>query len=259
MKHLTLIMMATVLVGIAVFTSCSKDNESPVVIISPSRVIEQVKIYKGQAEEYKLATVIDFKYDSTNGRLVNIESGSPLLLVNYSYGNSDFSYTHAFELADGTKEIDRVKTMLENGRMNICSSELLNNCVYFYKNGYLSQASIGGSTVLNYEWAADGLIIKATPDIYSATYKSSDVPNNYSIDINIFPQLVDSRKDFSLIMSSYSQAAGVLGTKSSTVLEPKSYTYDYSFDKNRRLSQLTITPDFYADTYTFTFKYRENR
>lgn len=267
MKHLNITIVIAAAVLSSFFSSCSNDDAP--VVIRPSRVIEQVKVYKGKADEFKLVTVMKFEYSWPSGKISLIESASPFSQVTYRYENdAKFSYTHAYKLADGSDKVNIVSSTLVNGRINICSSKLLGNCVYTYNEstGLLSQASVGNDIILNYKWLNTELDLEASSStdplvepVYSTVYHFSGVPNNYSVDLTVFPQLIDERDQYSLIMNSYAQAAGVLGKKFDVVMEAKGYVYSYGFDKNGRLAQLTITPDIYGETYNFVFLFRENQ
>lgn len=263
MKHLNKIVLTAAVVYLSLFSSCSDDND-PVVVL-PSRVIDQIEIYKGTYVEYNRISVINLAYDS-RGKLSRIDAVRPFTEVNYTYTSTGVIYSHAYELPDGgNKEVNQVTAKVDNGRANICSSTVLGNCVYFYKEGFLSEAAIGKDIQLNYNWTTKGMNIadnsRENPTYYSTEYIYSDVPNNYSIDLNILAQLIDERKDYCLVMNTYGTAIGILGAKYKHVLENTEYTYEYMYDKNGRLSILMLKSNIYSkpDTYFFKLRYLENK
>ncbi len=263
MKHLNKIVLTAAVASLSLFPSCS-DKDDPVVVL-PSRVIDQIEVYKGTNTEYNRISVMNFAYDS-NRRLSRINSVDPFTEVNYTYTSTGVIYSHAYELQDGEhKEVNQINAKVENGRANICSSTVLGNCVYFYKDGYLSQAAIGKGTQLDYNWTNTGMNIAdhsmENPAYYSTEYKYSDVPNNYSIDLNILAQLIDGRKDYCIVMNTYGTAVGILGAKYKHLLENTDYTYEYMYDKNARLSILMLKSNIYSkpDTYFFKLRYLENK
>ena len=85
-------------------------------------------------------------------------------------------------------------------------------------------------------------LVKGHPSTYDAQYSYSQVENNYSIDLNALPLLVDMRTDVQLAMNMYAQLAGVIGARYPYFLQDADYGYDYLFDADGRLVQIVQTP-----------------
>lgn len=255
--NLIILSAALCLAASFTFTSCSKDDPEP-----PSRIIEKVQIYKGKEATYQCISVVDFTYDSRQ-RLIGIRSDSPLSVVNYIYkDDGNISFTHTFTLPDGNSKLNEVNGKLEEGKINICTSSLLGNCVYFYKNNLLSEAAVGRDIKFSYAWGSTSMKLTSSPSVYSSSYTYSQISNDYSFDLNILAQLIDPQEDYCVVMNTYAQAIGILGNKFKTVLENEDYTYEYAYDPQGRLISLSLVPKGYNmagenDNYTFKLKYRD--
>lgn len=232
--------------------SCSDDKEEPAPS-QPSRLVKQVKIYHS-ADETKLLTTLNLDYDM-QGRLTKVYSSEPLGVVNYTY-SSDDKVTYTYASASST--LVEVSTDLENGRSYSCSfSDKENDTNYLYDNGYL-KTSKNGNLELKYGWENGNLksIVSSPGTLYSNKFNASDIANDYSIDLNTLPQLVDKRADYQSVVNIYGQMAGILGERSKNIIENTEYLYDYSFDKEGRLKQLSIMAD--GEAYTFRIAFGEN-
>lgn len=235
-----------------IFGSCSNDKNEPD-LPQPSRQIKQIKIYRS-AGTVELMSVLTFSYD-TQGRLSQIYSGKPLGVVNYTYSaNNKVSYNYA----SASSTLVEVCTDLENGRAYSCSfSDKENDTNYLYDDGYLRSAK-NGTLELKYTWADGNLksIVSSSGALYNTKFNASDIANDYSIDLNTLPQLVDERADYQSVVNIYGQMAGILGEKSKNIIESTEHLYDYSFDKEGRLKQLSIMTD--GEAYTFRIAFGEN-
>lgn len=229
--------------------SCSDDKEEPAP--QPSRLVKQVRIYHS-ADDTKLLTTLTLDYD-TKGRLTKVYSSEPLGVVIYSYpANDKVSYFYS------SSTPVEVNTDLEDGRSYTCSfSDKENDTNYLYDNGYL-KTSKNGNLELKYSWDNGNLksIVSSPSALYSNKFNASDIANDYSIDLNTLPQLVDKRADYQSVVNIYGQMAGILGERSKNIIENTEYLYDYSFDKEGRLKQLSIVAD--GEAYTFRIACGEN-
>ncbi len=231
--------------------SCSDDKEEPAP--QPSRLVKQVRIYHS-ADDTKLLTTLTFDYD-TKGRLIKVYSSEPLGVVNYTYpANDKVTYTYA----SASSTLVEVSTDLEDGRSYSCSfSDKENDTNYLYDNGYL-KTSKNGNLELKYSWDNGNLksIVSSPSALYNNKFNASDIANDYSIDLNTLPQLVDKRADYQSVVNIYGQMAGILGERSKNIIENTEYLYDYSFDKEGRLKQLSVVAD--GEAYTFRIACGEN-
>lgn len=253
MNELKSILKITLFLSAVLFisASCSDDKEEPAPP-QPSRVVKQVKIYQS-ADDTKLLTTISLDYD-TQGRLTKIYSSEPLGVVNYTY-SADNKVSYNYASANST--LVEVSTDLENGRAYSCSfSDKENDTNYLYDNGYLRTAK-NGNLELKYVWEGSNLkSVTSSPGVlYNNKYNASDVANDYSIDLNTLLQLVDKRADYQSVVNIYGQMAGILGERSSNIIENIEYLYDYNFDKEGRLKQLTTMTN--GEAYTFRISFEE--
>lgn len=236
-------------------TACSDDDEKSIPAPEPSRVITKIEMYK-IADVISRETAITFIYDS-NKRPTLIHNESPLINVNYSYlSDSKLSYSYASE----NSPLVEITTSLENGRSYVCQfSNQESPVTYSYNNdGYLKSANNNG-IVLEYTWTKGNLTsITSTPrGTYNSDYKVSTIANDYNMDLNILAQLVDDRQNYMQVMNSLGQAAGILGKRSANIIEDTYYKYEYSFDRNGRLKDMTLLGSN-ARGYSFRFAYDDN-
>lgn len=238
-----------------VFISCSKDNDesAPVPESQPTRTIAKVDIYKS-TDKTELLTYLLFTYDS-QGRLMRIYNKMPMGVVNYVYADKGaMSYNYA------TTEMPlvQVTTTLEEGRAYICNFTNQENAIaYSYENGYLKASNSNNRISLQYTWKGGNLasIVSTGDNRYSRTFTASSITNDYSIDLNALPQLVSSLPDYTTILNTYGQLAGILGKRSQHFVSPD--IYDDSYDREGRLKMLTVyTPN--AEGYTFKIYYEDN-
>lgn len=254
-KLISLAKLAFFLCSICLFTISCSDDDNATPVKKPSTVVTKVRIYKSTAKT-ELLTVLLFTYDSNN-RLTQIYSASPLTTVNYVYSkDSKVSYNYASE----NSTLVEMKTTLENGRSYMCTfSNKENAATYSYDNqGYLGLCNNNG-VVLEYSWNNGNLkSISTNPrGTYNSEFRTTNIANNYSIDLNTLAQLVDDRTDYIGVMNSYGQIAGFLGKRSANLIEDTYYTYDYSFYQEGRLKDLTLLNSS-AEGFTFRIEYADN-
>lgn len=237
------------------FVSCSGDDEAiaPAPERQPSRTIAKVDIYKS-TDKTELLTYLIFTYDSQN-RLIRINNKKPVGIVNYVYGDKGaMSYSYA----SVDVPLVEVSTTLEDGRAYICNfTDQKNAIAYSYENGYLKASNSNNNIGLQYTWKEGNLAsIVATGDSkYSSTFTASYIANDYSIDLNTLPQLVSSLPDYTTIMNTYGQMAGILGHKSKNFVSQD--MYEDSYDREGRLKLITIYTSN-AEGYTFRIHYEDN-
>lgn len=235
--------------------ACSDDDDKNIPVKEPSRVITRIDVYK-IADVISHLSTVNFVYDSNN-RPTLIHNDTPLMNANYSYSdNSKISYSYASE----NSSLVEVNTTLENGRSYVCKfSNQENPITYSYDNdGYLKSANNNG-TILEYKWANGNLeSITSTPrGAYNSEYKVSGIANDYNLDLNTLAQWIDDRKDYTEVMNTLGQMAGILGKRSSHIIEDTYYMYDYSFNQDGRLKDMTLIRSN-AVGYSFRFSYDDN-
>lgn len=220
------------------FASCSDDDDKSIPVPKPSRVITQIKVYK-IADVISYQSDVNFTYDKDN-RLTVIRNSSPLATVNYLYSNgSKVSYSYSSE----NSPLVETTTTLENGRSYVCNfSNQETPVTYSYDNdGYLKSCNNNG-VVLQYNWSKGNLTsITTTPrGSYNSDYKVSAIANNYSLDLNTLAQWVDDRENYTNVLNTCGQMAGILGKRSANIIEDTYYLYDYGFYQDGRLKEITL-------------------
>lgn len=255
-------MAALSAVGVSV-TSCSDDDPK-----SPSKEIVKVEIYKAEDGAFRLQAKYNFSYDGRD-RVTNVRTDYGTQEISYTYGTGSMAYRwEGYDTVSGLF-ISRFEAELRNGRVQVgaadrtqgLSSETYNYSYFYNGQGYITDATFGGSQSFNYTWGKQTLIVKGRPTTYDAEYRYSATQNDYSFDLNVLPLLVDSRTDVLLAMNAYAQLVGVLGTRYPYFLEDVDYTYGYQYDAEGRLVQISQTPASLTpgkqDTYWFLFTYGE--
>lgn len=236
------------------FAACSDDDKS-IPIPEPSRVITGIKVHK-ISDVITYQGMIDLTYDNNN-RLTRIYNSSPLATVNYTYKDkSEVSYTYSTE----NSPLVEISTSLENGRSYVCQfSNQENPVTYSYDNeGYLKSSNNNG-VVLEYNWKDENLSsITTTPrGTYNSDYKVSTIANDYSLDLNTLAQWIDDRENYTNVMNTFGQMAGILGKRSANIQEDTYYIYDYSFQQNGRLKDMTLIGSNNVG-YSFRFSYADD-
>lgn len=222
----------------SLLTGCS-DDDGPK---APSKSITTVDLFKKINDNYEFTSRYEFKYD-TKKRISNVRISDKDQEVTYTYGKNQIEYRWDGVNEDNTSFTKRFESYLEKGRVNIGNLTTTGNYTYFYTpKGYISQAAIGADMQLTYQWENNSVSIESNPVTYETKYNYTTIGNIYSIDLNVLTQLSDNRKDFTLVMNSFAQLAGVLGTRYPYFLEDADYTYKYSFDENNRLILIDQTP-----------------
>lgn len=260
MKHLNLIMGIAFAAGMSLFTSCSKDEQTTLRL---SRTIESVDVYSGSDDVYEKITTYRFVY--IDDRLVKIEADKPATEVSFTYYASDSLNYSEVKIVDGITEWNKISVKLKDGKIRTCFSNTMGFMTYSYQNNFITSVVLGGNTVLDYEWDQGNLEITSTGlpsnGYYNTSFKSSPVVNEYSIDLNVLSQLVDNRKNYTSVMNTYGQMIGVLGVKNVYLLENTDYTYGYEYDRNGRLSSVSMvakgSSSVFPASYTFKIKYSE--
>lgn len=199
---------------------------------------------------------MQFAYDAQN-RLIRIYSNLPLTTINYAYTHhSKAIYSYATE----TNPLVEVSATLKNGRCTTCTfSNREEGFTYTYsENGYLKSNESDGISI-EYAWNNNELSnITTTPrGTYNSQFTTSTIPNDYSLDLNTLAQLVDDRTDYTLVMNTYGQMAGILGNKSAHIAEDTYYDYDYSFYQDGRLKDITLKSS--QESYTFRISYTDTK
>ena len=250
MKKLFNLAILALIASAPIYTSCSDEEEIKIKV--PSREIVQIDIYKADLASHTFCreALYSIVYDSKN-RISDIRSDYRSQQIRYSYDSNHFSYTWGGTDSENNLFSYNFEAELRNGRAQVGSLTKTDNTditgsnysYHYTPSGMLQDATYGGAQVFNYEWGKSTLIVKGTPSTYNTKYNYSKVDNNYSIDINVLPQLVDSRIDIMLAMNTYAQLGGVLGKKYPYILENDDYTYKYLFDNNNRIVQMVQTPD----------------
>lgn len=235
------------------FASCS-DNEAPAPP-QPSRVIHKISIYK-TTHTTEHFTDMQFTYDAQK-RLTRIYSNLPLTTINYAYtDNSKVSYNYATE----TSPLIEANATLKNGKCITCTfSNLEDAATYTYlENDHLKNNSSNGVSI-EYTWMNNELTnITTTPrGTYNSQFTTSTVPNNYSFDLNTLAHLIDDRTNYTLMMNTYGQMAGILGKKSDHIVQDTYYTYDYSFYQDGRIKDMTLKTS--KESYTFRISYTDTQ
>lgn len=218
--------------------SCSDDdNKSIPAPPEPSRVISRIEVRK-IADVINYQGDIKFTYDNNN-RLTRIRNSSPLATVNYTYSGTEVSYSYSSEHSP----LVEISTSLENGRSYVCKfSNQESPITYSYDNdGYLKSSNNNG-IVLTYSWSKDNLAsITSTPrGAYNSDYKVSTITNDYSLDLNTLAQWIDDRENYTDVVNTFGQMAGILGKRSAHLVEDTYYLYDYSFRQDGRLKDITL-------------------
>lgn len=236
------------------FSACSDNEEvEPVPTPQPSRTITKVDIYKS-TDKVELMTYLIFTYDSQN-RLIRINNKKPVGIINYVYGDKG---AMSYNYATTESPLVQVNTTLEDGRAYICNFAGQENAIaYSYENGYLKASNSNNNIGLQYTWKDGDLaaIVSTGDSRYSSTFTPTYVVNDYSIDLNTLPQLVSSLPDYTTVMNTYGQMAGILGKRSQHFVA--SGLYEESYDRQGRLKLLTVYTSN-AEGYTFKMHYADN-
>ena len=230
-------MALLLLFPISLLTSCSEESPSKI-----SRTIKQIKIWETDAKESSLKATVTLSYDNS-GKLTQISGdnsdGEPILDINYTYPDEQQSFL--FTYATEGNKLTRISGTLENGRAYSCQfTDYPSSIAYTYsQDGYLNRSN-RKDLVMEYAWNKGNLTsIKATSRIYNTEYKTSIIPNNYSIDLNVLPHLLED-DEYRQIMNTYCWLAGILGKRSKRIAEDDTYDYTYSFDEYGRISSIEL-------------------
>lgn len=253
------------LLGVSpVVVSCS-DDDGPK---KPSREIVQVDIYKAKSETFQIEAQYKMVYDGKD-RVSGVRTDYNSQEVTYTYGVNNVAYRWEGNDSVNGVFVTRFEAELRNGRVLVGSvdcnvgteSKTYNYNYHYTVKGYVLDATFGGTQSFNYEWGKTGLLVKGHPSTYDAQYAYSEVDNDYSIDLNVFPQLVDARADVQLAMNTYAQMAGVIGARYPYFLQDTDYSYNYLFDADERLVQIVQTPSSLKPekqtTYWFMIHYAD--
>ncbi|MBR5803490.1 MAG: hypothetical protein IKY31_04020 [Bacteroidaceae bacterium] len=266
MKRLEKYVALCLLAALPVVSACS-DSEEPK---KPSTEIVQVDIYKSDVDAFQLKDQYKITYDGKN-RISSVHAKFNSQEIAYTYGEKSISYRWEGTNSSTGVFVNYFEAELRNGRVQVGSvdnkegvdavTKIYNYSYHYTSQGYIQDATYGASQLFNYEWSNTGLVVKGRPSVYDAQYSYSDVTNDYSLDLNVLPLLVDARTDVQLAMNMYAQLAGVLGTRSSYFLQDADYEYDYLFDAEGRLVQIVQTPSSLKperqDTYWFMIHYAD--
>lgn len=257
MKHLNIRIMGVVLAGMSVFASCSK-NDNPVEMVS--RTVQSIDIYSGADDVFKKESTYRFIYNDR--KLVKVENDRQASEITYTYYAADsLSYSDIREVGS-TVEWNKISAKLKDGKIRSCYSNKMGFMTYSYENNFVTSAMVGSNLILDYEWDKNNLYItsKGLPGngYFNTSYVLSNVLNNYSIDLNVLSQLVDNRENYTDVMNTYGQMIGILGTKNPYILENMDFSYDYSYDRNGRVTSVSMDTrksDGHARSFSFKIKY----
>lgn len=233
-----------------VITACS-DDDAP----SLSRTIKRIEIWEMETAQSNLLSYLNLSYGK-DGKLSQVSgdnaSGIPLVDINYTYPDNDsFLYTYA---ADDVS-LGRITGTLEKGRTYSCKfTNTSNPVVYTYMNdGYLKRSD-DQDIVLEYGWKGGNLsTVKSSERAYNSEFKASSIPNNYSIDLNVLPQLL-AGSAYMQVMNTYCWMSGILGKRSKCIVEETIYSYKYGYDEKGRLSEIVIIPLLSSKNSSYSFK-----
>lgn len=251
-------------ISLVAVVACS-DDDGPK---PASREIVKVDIYQAEDDDFSLKARYQLAYD-VKGHVSSVRLDSPVQEVSYSYGTGNISYRWDGNDASNGTFIHRFEAELRNGYVfvgslnsSVNSESQTYNYSYHYNNaGYLLDATFGGSQMFSYLWSKKSLTIKGHPSAYDGEYIYSRTANDYSIDLNVLPLLVDARTDVMLAMNAYAQLAGVLGKRYPYFMEDADYSYSYMFDAEGRLAQIVQQPTSMVPdkqlTYWFQLSYEE--
>ena len=199
-----------------VVVSCSDDDEPK----QPSREIAKVRVYKAANVDYSLNMMAEFKFSyDGKGRVEKVTTNYKAQEVNYDYETNLVKYSWlGSDQAQGGTFVNRFEAALRNGRvqaaslvhtagMNMDTTYVYN---YHYTNdGYIEDATFGSSLLLSYNWGNASLTIKGNTSKYDEQYGYSSVLNNYSVNLNALPLLVDLRVNVALELNVYAQLANL--------------------------------------------------
>lgn len=237
MKRLKQYAAFLLLAALPCMVACS-DDEGPAM---PSDEIVQVDFYKSGGDSFTIQARYKFTYDAKS-RVTGVRTDYLRQEVSFTYGASTIAYRWEGMNADSTLFINRFEADLKNGRVNVMRSDRGNYTYFYNAQGYLSDVSFAANKSLSYKWNKNALLIESDPTTYETEYNYSTVLNDYSIDLNVLPQLIDAREEFALVLNSYGQLAEVLGQRYPYFLEDTDYSYRYHYDENDRLVQIEMTP-----------------
>lgn len=255
MKRQNLIFTFIFSLGIISFlsVSCSKDDDPKL-----SKVIESIDIYQGTDKQQNYITKMKFLYDS-GGRLSQMSMDSPLSEVNYGYpANNTITYSFS-----SSGVFVRVAATMEEGKARSCTflgDKNESDVLYTYDKQYLDKSKGDGLT-MTYEWKNGNLkSVTSSNRLFDSKYTSSSVANDYNLDLNVLPQLIDGRAGYTTAMNTFGQLIGVLGTKSKNIVEDTYYIYNYSYDEHLRLKEIVLrikepSSMIAADIYSFRISY----
>lgn len=250
-----------------VVVSCS-DDDAPKL---PSREIVKVRVYKATGVD-SLNAMADFKfsYDS-KGRVEKVTTDYKKQEVSYDYETNLVKYSWSgSDPAQGGTFVNRFEAALRNGRVQAASlvhaAGMSVDTTYVYNyhytgSGYVEDATFGSSLLLSYSWGNTSLTIKGNSSKYDEQYSYSTVTNDYSIDLNALPLLVDARANVVMELNVYAQLADMLGERYPMFLEDEDYAYSYFFDGDGRLVLILQEPASLLPTkqgtYWFMLSYSE--
>ena len=262
-KTLTMALIAV----LPLITSCS-DDDAPKM---PSLEIVKVDIYKTESVDmFQKLAQYKFTYDD-NGRIKDVRTDYKAQEVIYSYGTNKWEYRWVGnDQSVGGAFVARFEASLRSDRIQVGSvnyeagsstAEIYNYSYHYSGDGYLSDATFAGNQSFSYEWGSTSMVIQSNPSKYNAEYLYSNVDNNYSIDLNVLPLLVDARANVLLELNAYAQLADKLGKRYPSFLQDKDYAYSYFFDSYNRLVQIVQEPVSMVptkqDTFWFLISYSE--
>lgn len=240
-KYVALLLLAS----LPVVTSCS-DDDGPK---KPSREIVQVDVYRADADMFQICAQYKMTYDGKE-RISGVRTEYKAQEVSYTYGVNSVAYRWEGNDPVSGVFVNRFEAELRGGRIQVGSvdcnvgteSKTYNYNYHYTSDGYVLDATFGGSQSFNYEWGKTGLIVKGHPATYDTQYSYSNVLNDYSIDLNALPLLVDGREEVQLAMNLYARFADVIGVRYPYFLQDTDYSYGYLFDADGRLVQIVQTP-----------------
>ncbi|RGN46033.1 MULTISPECIES: DUF4595 domain-containing protein [unclassified Bacteroides] len=233
-------------------SSCSDDNVTPQL----SKIIKTIEIWEVEGSHANLLSNISLYYDKNNQLIQMNEDnaeGKPLFFMKYACLNdNEFQIEYFVDKSDFV----RITGSQEKGRVYSCRySDSDDLTTYSYdNNGYLKRVE-NQEIALNYQWKNNDLAaIKASERGYDSDFSSTNILNDYSLDLNVLPQLI-ADWDYKRVMNTYCQIAGVLGKRSRNLVEEFFFSYNYKYDEKGRLVEVILRNNVSSKSGAYSFRF----
>ena len=216
-------------------SSCSDDNVTPQL----SKIIKTIEIWEVEGSHANLLSNISLYYDKFFMKYACLNDNE--FQIEYFVDKSDFV---------------RITGSQEKGRVYSCRySDSDDLTTYSYdNNGYLKRVE-NQEIALNYQWKNNDLAaIKASERGYDSDFSSTNILNDYSLDLNVLPQLI-ADWDYKRVMNTYCQIAGVLGKRSRNLVEEFFFSYNYKYDEKGRLVEVILRNNVSSKSGAYSFRF----